>query len=160
MQILLTIGISLLTAIGSLVGVYKYLPLNWIEPVGEPVLGTTITTILSTDTLSASRTTINNNFTALNNSKFELTDWFSTTSARQITTLSSLATVGTITSGVWSGTALVFAKGGVASTSLSSNQVLLGDTTTGFKTVTGWEFQASILLLMVMEMLLLGQLAL
>jgi hypothetical protein len=54
------------------------------------------------------------------------------------TITNTVATVGTITSGTWSGTALTWAKGGNASTSLSINQVLLGNTTSGFKTVTGW----------------------
>lgn len=103
-------------------------------------LGSTITTITGTETVSyALKTTANNNFTALNNGKIEN----STTTLPLITTLSgltsaaSLATVGTITSGVWSGTAILTAKGGTGSTTLAANQVLLGNGTGNIGIVSG-----------------------
>jgi len=96
-------------------------------------LGTSITTINSSDTLKNSRTTINDNFTALNNGKIET----STTTLPLITTLANLATVGTITSGTWNGTAISVAKGGTGTTSPALNYVILGDATNGFKTVSG-----------------------
>lgn len=106
-----------------------------VMPLNTGLLGSTITTINGSDTIKNSRTTINDNFTALNNGKFELTDWFATTSAPQLVTLSglttagNLATVGTITSGVWNGTAITASKGGTGSTTLMSNALLLGNGT-------------------------------
>lgn len=126
---LFTLAISVLASMG----VYQFAPLSFFE--SEPsTLGTSVTTINGTDTISGSRTTINNNFTALNNGKIDV----GTTSVASITTLENLATIGTITSGTWSGTALTWAKGGNASTTLSINQVLLGSTTSGFKVVSGY----------------------
>ena len=75
----------------------------------------------------------------MNNGKIEI----STTTLPLITTLagltsaSALATVGTITSGTWSGTAILTAKGGTGSTTLASNQVLLGNGTGNIGIVAG-----------------------
>ncbi len=126
--------IILITAILT-IGIQNYVPLSWIDFL-QPAqkFGTTVTTIASTDTISGSRTTINDNFTALNNGKIEV----STTTLPLLATLANLSTVGTITTGVWSGTALTWAKGGNASTTLSVNQILLGNTTSGFKVVSGY----------------------
>lgn len=126
MTILTRIVVSIIISAVASIGVYKYVPLSWIEPESKS-FGTTIQSIAGTDTLSSSRTTINNNFTALNNGKFELSDWYATTSARQLTNL-----------GIMSGGLVTVAYGGTASSSLSSNQVLLGNTTSGFKTVAGY----------------------
>lgn len=87
----------------------------------QHLAGTTVTTILGSDTLSNSRTTINDNFAALLNGKQEISDLVSTT------------TWARLSNGV-----VTVANGGTASTSLSSNQVLLGNGTSGFKTVAGW----------------------
>ena len=100
----------------------------------QHLAGTTITTILGTDTLSNSRTTINDNFTNLLNGKIES----STTTLPLITTLANLSTVGTIGSGVWQGTAVGAQYGGTGSTSLSANQVLLGNGTGAVSVVSGW----------------------
>lgn len=132
MNFLLTGIIAAVTACLSLLGAYNYLPLSFFEE--SPRLGSSITTIASTDTLRDSRTTINDNFTALNNGKIEN----STTSVAAITTLSNLVTVGTITSGTWTGTGIDVARQGTGTTSPSSNQVILGNGSSGFKTVTGW----------------------
>lgn len=94
--------------------------------------GTSITTIQGTDTLSASRTTINNNFSSLNTNKVEIEALAATTS------LTQLAKVGTITQGIWNGTAITAAYGGTGSTTLSLNQVLLGNATGILKTVAGF----------------------
>src|SRR3990167_4866435 len=96
MNILLNIAISLITSIASFYGVYNLAPLSILQPE-EKTYGSTITTIQGSDTLSSSRTTINDNFSALNSTKIEN----STTSIDAITTLSNLVTVGTITSGTW-----------------------------------------------------------
>lgn len=137
MPILANILISGLVAITSFVGAYKYLPLSLFETLETQTrtYGSTITTIAGSDTLSASRSVINTNFSNLNTDKFELSDWYATTSAAQITTLANLATVGTITSGTWSGTAIAVAKGGTGTTSPSANLVMIGDTTSGLKAV-------------------------
>ena len=134
MNIFTNLILSGVIALVSMFGAYKYIPLSWYEGNTKPIFGSVLTTIQGTDTLSSSRTTINNNFTSLNNGKIEN----STTSVASITTLPNLVSIGTITTGVWSGTALTWAKGGNASTTLSINQVLLGDTTTGFKVVSGY----------------------
>jgi hypothetical protein len=51
-----------------------------------------------------------------------------------LTSLSNLATVGTITSGVWSGTAVAVEKGGTGLTSLTSGYVPFGNGTDAFAT--------------------------
>ena len=99
----------------------------------EGLLGTSITTINATDTLRDSRTTINDNFTALNAGKIEI----STTTLPLLTTLANLSTVGTITSGVWSGTVITVAKGGTGLATLSQYQVLLGSSTNAVSFVNG-----------------------
>lgn len=132
--------ISLLTTITTLWGVYNFLPLSVIESLdpSEQRFGSTITTIQGSDTLSASRSVINTNFANLNADKVEISALASTTSLPQLTTLAALATVGTITSGTWSGTAIAVAKGGTGTTSPSANQVILGNGASGLTNVSGW----------------------
>lgn len=144
--------ITILTAVVTLfVGVfvaYNYVPLSWFDAldVHQPQFGSTITTILGTDTLSASRSVINTNFSNLNTDKAEttvttlanLTTANALTSATSLATLAALSTVGTITTGVWNGTAVTVPFGGTASTTLSANQVLLGNGAAKVMTVTGW----------------------
>src|SRR3990167_406442 len=134
MKYLLTIIISLSIAILSAIGVYKYAPLSWFDFQDKPQFGTSITTIQGTDTLSSSRTTINDNFSALNSTKIEN----SSTTIDAITTISNLVTVGTITSGTWTAGIVGGQYGGTASSTLSLNQVLLGSTTSGIKVVAGY----------------------
>lgn len=139
---------AILTALISVASAYLFIafaPLSWFPNNTPRTFGASITTILGTDTLSASRTTINNNFSSLNTSKFELSDWYSTTSAKQLTTLANLATVGTIISGIWNGTAVTVPYGGTSSTTLSANQVLLGNGTSGIKTPIGWGSSGQVL---------------
>ena len=115
----------LLSAVASVLAfvlAYNYVPLDFIsfnQP--EKEFGSTITVIAGTDTLSASRSVINTNFSNLNTDKLQSGDTAST------------LTVGTLTLT----NALAVASGGTASTSLSLNGVILGNTTSGFKTVTG-----------------------
>ena len=100
----------------------------------EGLLGTSITTIQGSDTLKNSRTTINDNFAALNAGKIEI----STTTLPLIATLSgltsasSLATVGTITSGTWSGTAIAVSKNGTGTTSPTQYLVPIGNGANGY----------------------------
>ena len=108
---------------------------KWRISCYQQKLGATITTIAATDTIRNSRSTINTNFTNLNNDKTEV----SSSSVAAITTLSNLVTVGTLTSGsLGSGfTAVVVARGGTGSSTLSSNQVLLGNGTGAVSVVSG-----------------------
>lgn len=133
MGLLANVLISAAATVATFVGLY-HAPLSWFEFGTEPRVGTTLTTILGTDTLSASRSVINANFEALNNGKIEN----ASTSIAAITTLANLATVGTITSGTWTGTAIAVNKGGTGTTTLSQYQVMLGNAGSGFTTPTGW----------------------
>jgi len=136
MQILATIGIIVIMAAVSTVGFVNYVPLSWFEIGSEPKLGATITNIAATDTIKDSRAVINTNFTNLNSDKTEV----SSSSIAAITTLSNLVTVGALSSGsLASGFTTVTAPlGGTGSTTLSANQVLLGNGTGIVKTVVGW----------------------
>ena len=97
-------------------------------------LGVTITTINATDRISDSRAVINTNFSNLNNGKIEN----STTSVASITTLLNLVSIGTITTGTWNGTGIDVARQGTGTTSPTSNQVILGNGSNGFKVVNGF----------------------
>lgn len=90
-------------------------------------LGTSVTTINGSDTLKDSRTTINNNFTALNDGKIEN----STTTLPLLTTLTGLNTIGTITSGTWHGTPIEVAYNGTGTSSPSTYMVMLGNGSQG-----------------------------
>lgn len=133
MKTLATIAASVLTTIVVALGAYNYMPLSFIEIGGQnDNLGAAITTIQGSDTISASRITINDNFSSLNDAKFELTDWYATTSATQI------GEIGTITTGTWNADILTVPFGGTSSTTLSSNQVLLGNGAAGIGLVAGF----------------------
>jgi hypothetical protein len=88
------------------------------------------TDLNSTDNLSDFPTTYNANL--------DKTIEVGTTSVKSITTLENLVTVGTIGTGVWQGTEVDVAYGGTGSTTLSANQVLLGNGTGDIKTVVGY----------------------
>lgn len=93
-----------------------------------------LTTVNPTDNLTNFPTVYNANNTALNNGKVDV----GSTSIAAITALPGLSTVGTITSGIWQGTAVSSANGGTGSTTLSINQVLLGNGTGNITTPAGW----------------------
>lgn len=117
MKYLVNIILSLLVFVGA----YNYLPLDLVSfNHGTPKLGSTITTILGTDTLSASRTVINTNFSNLNTDKIESTYSGS---------LSSLTGVGTLTSGTWNATAITAQYGGTGRATLTSGAILYGNGT-------------------------------
>ena len=116
----------------SAFGVYNLMPLSWIE-IGEGSNLGAITTIQGTDTLSDSRTTINDNFTDLDITKMEM----STTSVDSITTLSNLVSIGTITTGVWTGTDVTVANGGTGLSTLTANAVMLGNGSSNVNFVSG-----------------------
>src|SRR3990167_9053146 len=117
MPALLTIIIGLVSGVIGAIGVYTYVPIDvfdalLIQQTGDIPVGATITTIAGTDTLSNSRGTINTNFTNLNTDKIEV----ATTSLGNLTTAANLISIGTITTGVWNGTAVTVAFGGTGST--------------------------------------------
>jgi len=116
-----------MSIIGAITGIFMA-----IASFFFPNYGSTVTTINGSDTLSNSRTTINTNFSNLNTDKLEISTFYATTSKP------NLAVVGTITSGTWNGTAVTVPYGGTGSTTLSSNQVLLGNGTDIVKTVSGF----------------------
>ena len=64
------------------IGMYLWFPVSMFD---SHKLGSTITTIAGSDTLSNSRSTINTNFSNLNTDKFELSDWYATTTANHLT---------------------------------------------------------------------------
>src|SRR3990167_3724377 len=141
MSILTNILISVIASLVGIVGLTN-VPLKYLE-FTQPAqnFGSTITTINGSDTLSSSRSVINTNFSNLNTDKMELSTWYATTSAAQLVTLNglttatALASIGTITSGTWSGTAIVVAKGGTGTTSPTSNQIMIGNGSSGFKVI-------------------------
>ena len=97
-------------------------------------LGATVTEITTATKLTDFPAIHNTNVNNLNDNKIEI----STTTLPLITNLSNLVTVGTITTGVWTGTTLTVANGGTGSTTLSSNQLFLGNGTGILKTVVGF----------------------
>lgn len=123
--------IPFIISAATFVGLYNYLPLDLVTFNPGRTFGSTITTIQGSDTLSASRTVINTNFSNLNTDKFEISAWYATTSKP------NLATVGTITSGTWNGTAIGVGYGGTGTTSPALNRVILGNASSGFKIVSG-----------------------
>src|SRR3990167_1541421 len=102
-------------------------------------LGSTITTINATDTIRNSRSVINDNFANLNGDKMEksTTTLYQVTAANSITSASSLATVGTITSGTWTGSVIDVARQGSGTTSPSQYRVILGNASQGFTIASG-----------------------
>lgn len=115
---LIPIVITILT-----LSVFAYsFPLG-INSLESDELGTSLTTINGTDKIKDSRSVINDNFTALNNGKIEV----STTTLPNITSLPNLTTVGAISSGAWLGTTIAVQKGGTGRTSFATNGVLYGN---------------------------------
>lgn len=77
--------VSVILSIAGVIGLYEYLPLHYLDFLTPQRIGSTITTINGTDTLSSSRSVINTNFSNLNTDKLQ--------SGSTATTL----TVGTLT---------------------------------------------------------------
>ena len=124
--------IAIAVTIITFFGVYNYLPQDTLTLTAKNV-GATITTILGSDTLSASRSVINTNFSNLNT---QLLTIVGTTSITTLTTASSLATVGTITSGTWNGTVITVPYGGTGWANVQANAVLYGNGTGKLSTTT------------------------
>lgn len=141
-QTLITIIVSAIISTVISYCYFNYFPYGEIVDITQDeMIGSTITTILGTDTLTASRTVINNNFTALNNDKIEN----STTTLEGVTSIPNLATIGTISSGIWGGTTINVNKGGTGSTTLQQYAVLLGSSTNSVFAVNGLGTAAQVL---------------
>lgn len=114
------------------------LPARWFSVshwFSEPSFGTVaLTDITGSDSLSAYPTTQNANNTILENA---LNSIIGTTTISTLTTASSLATVGTITTGTWNADTLSVAYGGTGTTTISQYSVLLGSTTNALGIVDG-----------------------
>lgn len=130
MKYLRNIGISAITTLVLLFIIHNFIPISVIEKfeITNKKLGATITTILGTDRLSDSRTVINTNFANLNSDKIE----------DDVATLSSLTSIGIVDTGTWNADILTVAYGGTGSSTLSANQVLLGNGTTQLDVVVGF----------------------
>lgn len=134
MKILRNIGISVISTLLILFVLYNFIPLGVLKyfEIESENLGATVTSIQSTDTVREALLTITNtNITNLNADKFELTDWYATTSATQ------LVEVGTLTAGTWNSSIIGAAYGGTGSSTLSQFSVLLGSTTNPIGMVSG-----------------------
>jgi hypothetical protein len=115
--------VSTVVSVIVTIGVFKVVPLAWLDR-NEPNLGATITTIQGTDTLSSSRTTINNNFANLNADKIEISDLVATTTLPNLTTLTGIGTLGTITTGTWNASTVGVGYGGTSIASYTTGDIL------------------------------------
>ena len=124
MKTLYNISISVLITLIIIVGIIRYAPAQWFG-FGEFRVGTTVTSLVSTDSLSDFPTTYNANLVAMNAGKMEI----STTTLPLVTTMAGLTTVGTIGTGVWQGTDVGVAYGGTGASTLTQFQILMGSST-------------------------------
>lgn len=72
LNLIINIAITAFIALLVVISFYLYFPLDWLD--GDVTFGSTITTIAASDTLSASRSVINTNFSNLNTDKLESTN--------------------------------------------------------------------------------------
>jgi len=128
MSYLITVGISALTFLLGVFGVYNYVPISIDSLAVEGNLGA-ITTLVGTENLSDFPTTYNANLAQLMR--------MSTSSVDSITTLSNLVSIGTITTGVWGATDVTVANGGTGLSTLTANAVMLGAGTSNVNFVSG-----------------------
>jgi hypothetical protein len=118
------------TNLGLVIGTDVQAPLvagtNYLAPTGSAASLTNFPTFNQNTTGNAATATTAGNITATTNTT--------------LISLSNLATVGTITSGVWSGTAVAIAKGGTGLTSAGNNGQVLTSTGSGTLTWTGTHY--------------------
>jgi hypothetical protein len=104
------------TNLGLVIGTNVQAPLvagtDYLTPTGSAASLTNFPTFNQSTTGNATTATTAGNITATTNTT--------------LTALSNLATVGTITSGVWSGTAVAVGKGGTGATTVSAARTNLG----------------------------------
>ena len=114
------------TNLGLVIGTNVQAPLvagtDYLVPTGSAASLTNFPTFNQSTTGNAVTATTAGNITATTNTT--------------LTSLSNLATVGTITSGVWSGTAVTVAKGGTGLTAAGTNGQILTSTNAGTLTWT------------------------
>lgn len=96
-DLLMNIGITAAIALMVVMGFYLWFPLGWLEIGPQASLGSTITTLATSDTLSASRSVINTNFSNLNTDKLETTN---------IDTCAEIAALGSLETGTCGSLAL------------------------------------------------------
>jgi len=113
------------TNLGLVIGTNVQAPLvagtDYLVPTGSAASLTNFPTFNQNTTGNATTATTAGNITATTNTT--------------LTSLTNLATVGTITSGVWSGTSVAVEKGGTGATTLTANNVLLGNGTSALQAV-------------------------
>jgi hypothetical protein len=113
------------TNLGLVIGTNVQAPLvagtDYLAPNGSAANLTNYPTFNQNTTGNAATATTAGNITATSNTT--------------LTSLSSLNTVGTITSGTWSGTAITVANGGTGLTTLTANNVLLGNGSSALQAV-------------------------
>lgn len=122
-----------LVSLFVVIGFYLWFPLSLLDSfVSAPNLGATITTIQGSDTLSASRTVINNNFANLNTDKLESG---STANSLTVSNLDCTTTcdVKTITA---TGTATSTFVGGIQALDIQVNHIF-ATSTVGTSTISG-----------------------
>ena len=136
MNILFNIAISAIASFVIFVAGMNAPASNFsLKSLSEPIFGA-FTEISTATNLADFPTTYNANLTK--------TIEVGTTSVASITTLagltsaSALATIGTITSGTWNGTAIGVAYNGTGTTSPTLDQIILGNGASGFKVVSGF----------------------
>ena len=136
MQYLTSILISLIILSGIIFGVANYATLNNLSSLSvNKEFGSTLTTITGSTKIKDLGTILPANFNALNTDKLETSSYYATTTHSVITSIPNLETIGTITSGTWNATKLTVTYGGTGSSSLSSNQVLLGNGTGAIQSI-------------------------
>ena len=118
------------TNLGLVIGTNVQAPLvagiDYLAPTGSAASLTNFPTFNQSTTGNAATATTAGNITATTNTT--------------LTSLSNLATVGTITSGVWSGTAVAVEKGGTGLTSAGTNGQVLTSIGSGTLTWTGTHY--------------------
>lgn len=134
--------ISVLLSLGSVLAFFLYVPLSWFQSLS---LGATVTSISSTDSVKDALLTITNtNFSNINTqletvigttTNSTITSLTGLTTANALTSATSLASIGTITTGTWNATPIGVAYNGTGTTSPSTNHVILGNGSSGFKVV-------------------------
>lgn len=133
MKTIVTALISFILVIITAIGVYNFMPIEWVKYLDfkKTPFGSTLTTITSATLISDLATVLPNNFNALNSGKMET----STTSVKGITTLAGLTTVGTITTGTWTADAIGVGYGGTGTTSPTSKQIMFGNGASGLQVI-------------------------
>lgn len=122
MRLLSNIVISILVSTGVLFAFVNFYPLFGNDNLGA----VSLTDLTTSDTISAFPAVYTANNTILENA---INTIEASTTMDTVTSIPNLATIGTITSGTWNGTALTVPYGGTGSTTLTSGGALYGNGT-------------------------------